>query len=306
MSDRFKDEIDYLEDDDSEDEKEYPYTEDEYQMGIEPDENEDTYSDDEDTYSDDEDEYYEDDYEDDEFSEEELEEVTKANKPLVLICIVASLVLLIITISIIVSSYWNKSKTQETQIISNYQTITTNWVKNFAEGELSACDEMVVEGNKIYSAELENFDYYEYALRELGKSIRSIEVSKDTEKENTYTITLKYNPFKKIDKLTISEEDEQTYKELEDKYVSGETSDQTIKEKIDEVYFNVYKSNCFIADETTLTEVLVLSEEEVNGITYVRGTEQFIDNFLTDSNLANNINFYEQQITQTITELVTK
>ena len=143
MSDRFKDEIDYLEDDDSEDEEKYPYTEEEYQMGIEPEENEDTYSDDED-------EYYEDDYEDEEFSEEELEEVTKANKPLVLICIVASIVLLIITISIIVSSYWNKSKTQETQIISNYQTITTNWVKNFAEGELSACDEMVAEGNKIY------------------------------------------------------------------------------------------------------------------------------------------------------------
>ena len=294
-----EDDVDYnndLDDDyDYSDEEDSNYDDDEYY-----EEYDESYSDEDDETSD---EYYDDNDEEYVMTEDDKKAVAFAKIGLVIAIFVA---LFLVAFGVCLIRYNSNKKKQTIEIQSNYQTITTDWVKNFAEGNFEACDKNVMEQYKILlNDDDKSYDYYIYALKQLGISIRYIEVEKDTEKENTYIIKLTYNPFKKIDKITLNEAKVKEYKELETKYVQGSSADSDVKELLDDITTKAYYENCFNIDENiSNTEILVLTEENRDGVTYVQGTSKFIDLFLEDSNLKNNIDIYQTQITETISNMI--
>jgi hypothetical protein len=189
-------------------------------------------------------------------------------------------------------------KDYQAKITDNYNSVCVDWIYQFSQGNIQACDNYILKAtDRInYITDTDNYEYYEYAMQELGKSITDIEVI-DTS-NNTYTLQISYKPFVELNTLEVDEETQEDFAELRQQYIDGEVGDSEVQSKIKELYYNVYVGSCFNTSDTISTKVLTLSEETEDGVTYVQGTVSFIDDFLSDSNLSNNLNNYENQIKQ--------
>lgn len=228
------------------------------------------------------------------------------SKKAIITIIVSGICLLSIIIGLVVINISNKKKTERySQLLTdNYNSPSVSWVVDFASGNLGNCDMLTPSTkDKIQNFPyIESSEYYLYAMTELGKTITNIEVLSHT--GNEYTIQVTYTPFINITELDTSGID---FSDEKQKYIDGEVGDSDIQSTFAGYYDKIFKDSCFKPSDTTQTKVLTLSEEKTeDGVTYVQGTVSFIQEFLTDSNLTNNINLYENQIDQTIKQIIKK
>lgn len=187
---------------------------------------------------------------------------------------------------------------------------TMAWLTAFASKDYDTCDNMVLDdSDKFYSgqvvANIIDNKYYKYALDSLVNNILTIKV-KSIEKDKksgvlTYTVSVTYNTVKPIAELTCNKN---TLSKAKDLYRGKKISDTDFQEKLSQVYFNIFKENCFNVGEDTHQQDLTLSEKKSDGVAYVDGTVSFIDSILSDSGITKNMEIYEQEVKESVDSLI--
>lgn len=203
--------------------------------------------------------------------------------------------------------YNSNSKNYLEQKLSQYDSTATDWVLNFALGKYNDCDMLVENYNdcimngKVSSSD--NYVYYLYAIEQLSNSIKDIEVLSSTENTDgiTYEIQITYTPFQIIETLNT---DGVSVDDMKEKYIKGEMSNSEVQSTLEDIYLQVYKDSCFIPTDSTQTKIIFLTEKESNGVTYVLGTVSFLNEFLQDSNVLSNTDYFEEQVNETIADLL--
>lgn len=237
--------------------------------------------------------------------DEELRQINKKTKdkekkkikiktsPIIICITVVSLVIIfgLIIYNIQTDKYRKK-------VIEQYNNVCVQWLENFANSNFEYCDKLVDDKDKLTTIDNE---YYSYAINQLSQTINEIEVKEIS--GNTCTLQITYKTYEQIDEITISNQTRQDYDEMEQKFIAGEISVTEVQSKMTDMMNTTFRENCF-KEGSVRTEVIVLSTEDVNGVTYVRGTIQFINTILKDSNLQNNLDVFQNQINEKLKQIV--
>lgn len=179
----------------------------------------------------------------------------------------------------------------------------------FKDADYITCDkcsgDMKLLDSNIY---VEDNKYKELILKSLSKSIRKVSLvsTSKTTKGTSYTFKVTYVPFKTITKLST---DDITVKDTVNKYLQGELSDSDIETMFDTVYFDLFKSNCFKNQDKKKTISITLVEKDTKtkladkSKIKVFGVDDFLNKFLSKSNLKDNIDTYESMKLSTVSDL---
>lgn len=132
------------------------------------------------------------------------------------------------------------------------------------------------------------------ALKYLSDSIDSISVidSYKTGDKVNYNISVNYTPYKSIKSLKL---DIKRLKKLRTSYINGDIGDKKLSSEIEKIYKDEMISNCFTKDTKSKEVVLVLSENNNEGVTHASQVN-FVNCLLTDSNIISNIKVFEDNI----------
>jgi hypothetical protein len=200
------------------------------------------------------------------------------------------------------------------KFINNHSVLDTeeysvmNWLDAFSNQDFDTCDLMVENStDALYSGQVLGLigesTYYDETLKNLVKCISSMQVESVESNGGTkeYSIKVTFTPYKAITELEI---DSNSLNEEIDSYISGD--DTQFGNKLSQVYLEIFENNCFVKDEEAVTQqkVLTLSEKEVNGVTRIEGTVSFVDSLLSDSNIRKNIETYETDVKEQISNII--
>ena len=189
----------------------------------------------------------------------------KMNKRLGLRLVLVGLILFAIIIIAI------NTRSKPTENISN----VTKWLQTLCDAETDILDD-------------------KKTLTYLSKCINSFKVINVEHKNDMtlYSVQVNLTPYNKLEELTI---DADRIIKLKSEYLKGNISDSDIKVKLKDIYLNEEIENCYKWGSDSIDIVLVLSENNENGVTYESQVD-FINRLLTDSNILNNLRVYESNI----------
>jgi hypothetical protein len=184
------------------------------------------------------------------------------------------------------------------------------WLVDFTNRNYNACDSMLEsDSDKLYSSQvvmmMNDQSYYTAALDGLVNCISAIQVKSIQRDTDTgivsYTVSVVYTPYEQVGDLVY---DTGALDEAKKNYENGKISDAEFQSELSRVYFEIFNENCFIEGDSTRQQDLVLSEKEINGVTYVYNTVSFVDSLLSDSNLKFNLSCYEKDVKSKVENII--
>lgn len=155
--------------------------------------------------------------------------------------------------------------------------------------------------NKVSSGNYKDLGDSKIAMY-LGKSIDYTEIISQTEENGLtkYSVKVKITPYKQIEDVKV---DDKKISELKEDYLSGNLTYSETKVKLKDIYLSEEESNCFIPSDEPLEIVLVLSEDNENGVTY-ESQVNFINRLLADSNILKNLGVFDARIRLRVKEVL--
>ena len=179
---------------------------------------------------------------------------------------------------------------------------TMSYLQALCDKDYSTCDTYVAsDGYRItgFTSDnpVETKIYYQF-LDYIVDSIKSVKVLSIKDNKSSgyteYEIEVCYIPYETIGGLDV---DSEKLNSLMDKYVDEKITDEEFSTKIQDYYFELFKT-CFklSSDEYVTSKVLMLSEkEDENGVVCVYNTQTFIESLISDE-MYNNLEVYQNNI----------
>lgn len=184
------------------------------------------------------------------------------------------------------------------------------WLNTLTVKDFVGCDRMILDkSDSFYSSNIivlsNDITYYEQTLNALVDCISAIRIKsvvKDTDTGITdYTVSVSLIPYEEIGVL---EYDKDALDAVKDSFMKGDISGTAFQNELSQVYYEIFCNNCFELSDKTLQKDLILSEKEVNGVTYVFNTVDFVDSLLSDSNLKRNLSIYEKDVKEKVVNMI--
>ena len=180
------------------------------------------------------------------------------------------------------------------------------WLNSFLSHNYEQCD-IIAYDNLVEPNWTNYMDSYTEISNVISGLVDCIENVTITNKDlNVYTVEVTYTPYKKVSEISV---DKAYLTKLGERYANNDLYSSELQTELDEIYVNAFKDTVFAKDseseKTTIS--LTLSENDVNGVTLVYGTKTFVETLLSDTNILNNLQFYEKNIKSTVEQyLVTE
>lgn len=185
------------------------------------------------------------------------------------------------------------------------------WLSAYTSKDYSTCDNLVSESSyKITSFDASNalntstvaYKLYISMHDKLSEAIISIDIIsvEDIEDCNVYTIKVSYNRYKSCTGVVI---DSSALSSICDKFINSNNANDVYLSELERIYSDSF-NNTFTKSDNVCSTVIKLSEKEVNGVTYVYSTKEFIDSLLADMNITSNVVLFENNIQKEINKVL--
>lgn len=168
-------------------------------------------------------------------------------------------------------------------------TSVTVWLELLSSKNYDACDEMVSDSERLYTYatvfQFKDREYYTTTLNRLVDCISAIQVKSNG--DGVFGLTVYYTPYEKLSELRM---DRGTLSDIKTAYMHAEIGDAEFKDGLNQVYYEIFRDNCFKVGADVEELELSLSEDSDGK---VHGTVEFIDALLKGSNIEYNLTQYE-------------
>lgn len=195
--------------------------------------------------------------------------------------------------------------------LSYLQTASSNadpigtWMKYFVERSYSSCDTLVKnKSDKLLAENIESYGTHEESenmyitlLDMCTESITNVDIEMSSKTDAT--ISVKYKPYKRVNKVVVSEE---KLEGIKTKYLNGELADSDLHAELSALYSDSFRPTVGGSTKDEVSTSITLKVEDGK----VVGTHKAVVELLESMNLLDNLKLFEDEVSSTITVLLHK
>lgn len=172
-----------------------------------------------------------------------------------------------------------------------------DWLIAFSNKDFHLCDNLLLNEQEGFYAPrvvmtIKKDRYYDEALSRLVDCIDSIEY------DNNSTVIVEYHELEELRSLDYNKN---SFETIKNKYINGDIESQDFLDKLEDIYFDIYRTNCFQISDNSGILYLNLYEDEWG---HVYNAKAFIDTLLDVIGVVDNIIFYESQVKYFVAEMI--
>ena len=227
--------------------------------------------------------------------------------------VIISVIILFACLSGIVITWLYGKSIDSNSDVDSESSAVLNYLSGFMNKNYGVCDSYVSnDGFKITDFQSSNqallngisSSIYTEFFNLLIDSIDSIEVVNINVDELTnyknYELNVTYTPYKVISELNV---DSDELNNTVEKYMLGDIDKSEMEERLNSYYINSFISCFVLSDSEKVNKIVNISEGYSDGLYYVYGVKEFIQNIIP-TEMYQNLDVYETNINAKVTSTI--